>query len=79
MQADKITDEKNGSVSIYKAEPKLISINGEKITDKNIMNAVENLKRNITRKTKSEFLHGKEWYLKKKAQTSQASLHIHSP
>ena len=31
------------------------------------MNAVENLKRNIARKTKGEFLHGKkkkEWYLK---------------
>lgn len=66
MQADEITDEKNGSVSIYyllfttTAEPKLISINGEKITDKNIMNTVENLKRDITRKTKSEFLHGKK-------------------
>ena len=42
------------------AEPKLISINGEKITDKNIMNAVENLIRNITRKTKSEFPHEKK-------------------
>ena len=66
MQVDEITDGKNGSVSLClftTGEPKLISINGEKITDKNIMNAVENLKRNITRKTKSEFPN-KGWYLK---------------
>ena len=57
----------NPNPNFTAAEPKPTSINGQKITDKNIVNAVEILKRNITRKTKSNFPHGKKkWYLKKK-------------